>query len=65
MKWEFSETNELVGLHGSVKEGKITKLGFITVRTDQNSSCISSQLKTIDQDDSETGEEVKESSDLD
>ena len=64
MKWEFSGRNKLVGLNGSVKEGRLTKLGFISVRTDQNRSCVSSQLKTFEQDDDETGKEMKEDSDF-
>ena len=34
MKWEFSDTSQLIGLHGRVFGGTIAELGFITFNTD-------------------------------
>ena len=42
-EWEFKHTNQLVGLHGSITEGKISSLGFITL--DPENFCLPAEPK--------------------
>ena len=41
--WEFNSKNQLIGVHGSVTEGKISSLGFITL--DPENACPSTEPK--------------------